>query len=441
MSRRSVLRFRPLRYRPERVGDLGGVWAPPYDVIGPDDAAALRARSLHNIVRLTNPEGAAPERHREAARTLESWLAEGVLGRNERPALYIHRHTFQYGDARYTRTGVWGLLRLHPFDAGVVLPHERTMRGPKADRLALMRACRAQLSPIFFICSDPQEELGPTLAELAAGRPLERAEFPAGQSHEIWRVDEPERLERLEGLLGAQVFLIADGHHRYETALAYRDGLIDGGAARTGGRAHEFVLAYVVPEHDPGLLLLPTHRLIGGGPVDWKGSVLRLSDRFDVVRLQEIDPKAIEERLAEEKGRPTFVLVPKDVPGGWLLRLRRPDEFTAISSVALQEVFLSEGVGLSADDQVERLTYVKDTAAALAAVNSGAAAAVALLAAPEVTQVAAAAAVGRRTPPKTTFFWPKVPTGIALHRIDPQEELLESSARIGAPEIEDGGTT
>ncbi len=235
-------------------------------------------------------------------------------------------------------------------------------------------------------------------------------------------------MERLEALLSAQVFLIADGHHRYETALAYRDGLVDGGAVPSGGRAHEFVLAYVVPEHDPGLLLLPTHRLIGGDPVDWKGNVLRLSDRFDVVRLERIDLDAIERALAEDRGRPTFVLVPSDVPGGWLLRLRRPDDYTVISSVALQEVFLSEGVGLSADDQVERLTYVKDTAAALAAVESGAARAAALLAAPEVTQVAAAAAVGRRTPPKTTFFWPKVPTGVAVHRIDPKEELLDPSA-------------
>ena len=415
-----VVPFRALRYWIDEVGDLGAVWAPPYDVIGPEEAAALRQRSPYNIVRITNPEGEAPSRYADAARTLDSWVSDQILAREESPAFYVHRHRFEFAGAGYERTGVWALLRLEPFDAGVVLPHERTMKGPKADRLALMRACRAQLSPIFFICSDPGGRLSDALGESAGDAPLEETEFPAGESHRIWRLAAP-AAERLSSAMAEQVFLIADGHHRYETALAYRDGLIEEGAPRTGRQAHEYVLAYIVPENDPGLLLLPTHRVVGGDPLEWDAAVEEFSDRFEVMDVEDRDLEPALTALDDEAGRPAFILVTHERSGGRLMRLREPDAFTGISSVAFHDVFLAEGLGLSRDEQIARMSYLKDPVETLERVRTGSAQAVALLAAPEVAQVRAAAAAGKRMPPKTTFFWPKVPTGVAVHAVDPDE--------------------
>jgi uncharacterized protein (DUF1015 family) len=419
----TVAPFRPPRFQAERVGELGAVLAPPYDVITPEGAAILLGKHPRNIVRITNPTGEGDDRYVRAARELESWLADGSLARDDQPAVYVHRHTFTRDGIEYGRTGVWVLVRLADFDEGAVVPHERTMKGPKADRLALMRACRAQLSPIFFICSDPKGEIEDYVRKLVRGRPTERIEFPAGEGHEIWRVDAPRSIGQLASLVQKQTLLIADGHHRYETALAYRDELVANGAPQTGYGSHEYVLAYVVPETDSGLLLLPTHRIVSGEPVEWTSAILKMSDRFEVVKLSEADLDSVTECLENERGLPAFVLVARGEEGGRLLRLRDRTTFSTISSVAFHDVFLADGVGLTSEDQIERVSYCKDASEALNEVRSGRAHAAVLLAAAEVLQVRRAAAAGERLPAKTTYFWPKVPTGVAIHAIDPQEDV------------------
>jgi uncharacterized protein (DUF1015 family) len=403
------------------------VWAPPYDVIDRARAAELRRRHPFNIVRLTNPEGGEEERYTRAAAELESWIAAGVLAREERPAIYVHRHRFRFGGETLERTGFWSLLRLEPLEGaggGVVLPHERTMSGPKADRLKLMRACRAQLSPVFFICADPDDAVRETLAGLVRGEAAERTEFPAGECHEIWPAHRTDALRELIARMAERALLIADGHHRYETALAYRDELAAAGARATGRGGHEFVMAYIVPENDPGLLLLPTHRVIVGEPIDWAAAVRRSAARFDVTDLGAGELEAIDRAVEAERGQSAFVLVAgPDV--GWRLRLRESAVPGSISSVAFHEAFMSEFVGLALEEQIERVRFVKEVGAALEPVRSGEAQAAALLAPPAVAQVREAAAAGHRLPPKTTYFWPKVPTGVAIHRIDPDEEIGE----------------
>lgn len=416
---------RALRYSVERLGDLGAILAPPYDVVTPEGAAALRAKSPYNIVRITNPTG-GDERYEEAAGTLKSWIGAGVLARDSQPSIYTHRHRFTVGGTTYARLGLWGLLRLEPLEGGVVLPHERTMKGPRADRLALMRACGAQLSPIFVICSDPGDRVTRAMQELAAGEPLVRAEFPAGEPHEIWRV-KSEALDALLSLVERGTFLIADGHHRYETALAYRDGLIEAGAPDNRRNAHEHVLVYVVSEGDPGLLLLPTHRVVRGGPLDCEKAVREAGDRFEVTRV-EVERLADAAAAVEAKrGTATFLIYQHGQRYGWRIRLRNADARQAVSAVTFHELFLGQRLGLSEDEQIERLSYSRDAWEALNLARSGAAEAAAILAPPGVRQVRELAAAGVRLPPKTTYFWPKVPTGVAIHPIDPQEEVERGS--------------
>ncbi len=423
--------FRALRYVESSVGVLGSVWAPPYDVVTPDAAKRLRSQNAHNIVRITNPEGDGKARYDAAARILDDWIADGSLVRDGDAAFYAHRHSFKpisdptpTGGEAYARTGVWGLLRLEPLGGGVVLPHERTMSGPKADRLALMDACSAQLSPVFFICSDPDARISGLLGEISSQRPHEAVEFPVGESQEVWRIDRREAVDELAALMGEQIYLIADGHHRYETALAYRDRLYERGAPRTGRQAHEFVMAYVVPESDPGLLLFPTHRVVSGAAVNWVGAALRAAGRFDVKRLSDAELGAVERILDEEVGRPAFVLVVRDQEGGWLMKLRNADATNSVPSVAYHDVFMSGVVGMGVDEQLDRMSYIKDVKTAIESVRSGSAQAAALLAAPLVSQVREAAAIGQRLPPKTTYFWPKVPTGLAVQVIDPGEAVV-----------------
>ena len=421
---------RALRFDAARVGGLSQVLAPPYDVISESEAADLRRRHERNVVRLTNPEGLGEERYAKAAETLRAWIADGTLARDERPAAYLHRHRFRADGVEHQRTGLWLLLRLTPFGAGAVMPHEKTMGGPKADRLALMRACRAQLSPIFLISSDSGRGFAESLGRLGVGEPQERAEFPVGESHEIWRIEERGALEAIGAGLGGAVYLIADGHHRYETALAYRDELIVTGAPATGRNAHEFVLAYVVPESDPGLLLLPTHRVMRGA-VDWESALEGLGSGYRVRELAEAELGPALAELEERAGQAGFMLLSRGEPGGRLVRFEAVEPAEEIASVVLHERLLEGVLGIGAEEQAQRITYLRDPRQAVERVRSGVADAAALLAAPGVEQVREAAAAGRRLPPKTTYFWPKVPTGIALHLIDPEEEVAPLSSAAG----------
>ena len=419
--------LRAVRYDVQRVGALGDVWAPPYDVISPEAAAELRSKHANNIVRLTQPEGSGGSgsgRYADAARTLDSWIADGILVRDDVPSLYVHRHHFELNGEPRARVGVWGLLRLVPFEAGIVLAHERTMKGPKADRLALMKACRAHLSPIFFICSDPDGSISRILGGEMAGAATERAEFPAGQAHEVWRVSEPAALDRIARSMSEQVYLIADGHHRYETALAYREALLSEGAPAAGQGGHHYILAYVVPEGDQGLSLEPTHRVMSGdGQTDWRGAIAAMEDDFRVQKLGEGAVGDATALLKDQTGRASFVFVVRGEEGGWLLEPK--ESVTDIPAVALHEMFLAKLPGWS-DAQSEgggRVSYKRDPAEALEDVRSGAAQAAALLAPSTVGQIREAARAGQRLPTKTTYFRPKVPTGIAIHRIDPGEEI------------------
>jgi uncharacterized protein (DUF1015 family) len=287
-----------------------------------------------------------------------------------------------------------------------------------------MRETRAHLSPVFFISSDPGGRLRRTLAEQARGAaPLVQTELPAGESHAIWRLAAESGARVVARALAGQTLLIADGHHRYETALAYRDELAAAGAPRDGRNAHEFVLAYVVPEGDAGLVLWPTHRAVAGAPLDWHGAIERARERFDVRPLSAAEVARAETLLEEERGRPSLVLAARGATGGWLLRLREPDRLSVISSVAFHELFLGVAARLPSAEQVERMSYHRDVEEALGRVARGSAQAAALLSAPRVEQVREAAAAGARLPPKTTYFWPKVPTGIAIHVVDPAEEV------------------
>ena len=262
--------FRGLRYDLGHVGALAEVIAPPYDVIGPQLEAKLHERHPANVVRLILPREQAGDddrhnRYTRAARLLKSWRRDGVLAAEPEAAVYVYHQVFEDAGRRLTRRGFMCGVRLARFGEGNIFAHEETHSAVKADRLKLTQACRANLSPIFGLYPDPAGQAQAMLEECVAGRaPLEAADH-LGVVHRLWPVTDVEVLAQLEGVIGPKPAFIADGHHRYETACDYRDRLAGRGELPAGHPAN-WVMMMLVGMNDPGMIVLPTHRLFRGLP-------------------------------------------------------------------------------------------------------------------------------------------------------------------------------
>jgi uncharacterized protein (DUF1015 family) len=402
-----------LRYGP-RAGSLSDLLAPPYDVIDPPLAEALRARSPWNAVRLVLPEGEPPDRYELAAARLAAWGREGVLQADAVPAVTVYRQSFDAPEGRLTRHALFAALRLEPPGAGV-LPHERTHSGPKRDRLALTLATRTQLSPVFLAARDPDGDLLSSLLESAAEAD-ESVVTPDGIEHRIRRMDDPVAAGHLCALAGAGSLLIADGHHRYETALEVARLLADELPAAG------LVLACIVSERDPGLRVRPTHRVLRGPPPDW---VSRLEPAFGSREL----PGCSAEAAAAHAELSGAIVLRVDgrsrelSPRSEALAAGGLDEADAAIPAVLLDRLVVEGVlGQEADGAARDglLTYHRDaTGAAEAAGLAGPGTAVFLLPSVPLEAVWRVTELGRRLPPKSTYFEPKVPSGLLFRPLDP----------------------
>ncbi len=402
--------FRALRFD-RLAGQPADLLAPPYDVIGPEEAEALRERGPFNCVRLVLPEGEAPERYRLAARRLADWETDRVLERDPSPSVYAYRQTYEDDGARVDRRALFAALRLAPFEAGEVLPHERTHRGPKEDRLALSLACRAQLSPIFVIGEDGDGALIEALRAIESAPPALDGATPDGIRHTLWRVSDEAEATRLCALASRGPLLIADGHHRYETALA-------AAAARPEEDGAQRTLCCVVSELDPGLTVLPTHRALATPPPggNW---VEALADGFEIEPLPGLDPGDAARRVAAA-GDAALGLVTAGGRDAFLLRPRASAVEKAgiapararIGAAIFDHLVLEAALGTSADDAARDgvLTYHREPADAASAVEDHGAAF--LLPPVGVDAVRDAVSDGTRLPAKTTYFSPKVPTGL-----------------------------
>ncbi|MDP9325873.1 MAG: DUF1015 domain-containing protein, partial [Candidatus Dormibacteraeota bacterium] len=259
--------FRGVTYDPERV-DLGAVLSPPYDVINPEQQDVYYDRDPHNVVRIVLNREGGDGRYAAAAKDLRAWLREGVLRQDEQPAVYVHRQTFAApdGSGRMSRLGLIAAVRVEPWEKGAVKPHEHTMPGPKEDRLKLLQATGADTEPIWVFHPDLGDAMTSRLKRIAKTEPFLSADFtaeggpggqPATEHHELWRVDDRGEARDLAQVASEMQLYIADGHHRYETALHH---------AQTAGGGREdpsrFKLMLISQREDPGLLVLPTHRLV-----------------------------------------------------------------------------------------------------------------------------------------------------------------------------------
>jgi uncharacterized protein (DUF1015 family) len=412
--------LRALHYDPAVAGPLQALAAPPYDVIDPDQRAELQARSPYNVVAIDLPQDpGGGDIYEHAASLLERWRAEGAVVRDDEPALWALVQDYTGPDGRrLTRNGFFARVRVADYGPGTIRPHERTHPGPKEDRLRLTRATRANLSPIFSLYSDP---------ELAAWRALEPAtqEEPFGEvtdddgtRNRLWRVTDPGAIAAATAALADVELLIADGHHRYETARVY--------AEEIGGEGpHRYVLMCLVALQDEGLTVFPTHRLVDGLKGTEKPELLAttLRESFDIEPIDAADLVPPDDGGGIQMGymdshflRP-FRLTLKDQAIADDALEGMPAPYRRLDTAVLEALVLKGPLGLSEDDisHLHGLGYARSFEEARELVESGTYDAGFFLRGIPVAQIQEIAAAGVNMPPKSTYFFPKVPTGLLLH--------------------------
>jgi uncharacterized protein (DUF1015 family) len=426
----AIAPFRGLRFNLARCGDPAALIAPPYDVISEEERQALERRHDHNIVHLDLPRGDGDERYARAGATLERWIGDAVLEPDPRPSLYRYEQRFSFpaGGPSFTRKGFIALLRLEPFSARVVLPHEHTLAGPKRDRLQLMRATRAHFSQIFTLYRDPAAEAEAALAVVDDREPALDATTPDGCRHRLWVVDDAPVIRRVVAALASKQVMIADGHHRYETMLALRDELRPS-ERPPGASLADYGTVFFARAEDPGLLVLPTHRLIKGLPA---AALLGLAERarpwFALSSGPEATAAAIEERLRRAPQVTLALRVAGRAETLWLA-LRPDADLSALGPPALRGLDVTVlhglilgpllGIGAEAMARQSHLGYTHDLPEALSRLAAGEAQGAFLMNATKVGEVLGACEAGFVLPQKSTYFQPKLATGLVMARIDP----------------------
>ncbi|MBI4537307.1 MAG: DUF1015 domain-containing protein [candidate division NC10 bacterium] len=439
-----IVPFRALRYNPKFVPDPAAVVTPPYDIISPEAQARYHARHPYNFIRLIlaredPPDATGQDRYDRSARAYAEWRGRGILRPDPAPAIYLYEQEFGLAEGPHRRRGFLGCVRLEDYDRKVVFPHERTFSHHKDDRLRLMRACPANLEAILGFYGGPAAPVTGLLDRYLEFPPAVQLTDDDGVTHRLWLMADPADIGRLQAALASQPVFIADGHHRYETALTYRDErrrhLLPPGDPSA---PQEFVLANLVHEEDPGLIILPTHRIFRKRP-RLEGPALpeRLARHF---RLAEVPmgpagpARALDAALTDlAREAPDHVTCILAVRGGPCLRLTLQDErvvqellaaghpaaYARLPVAVLHHLLVGEILGLehptAGDDAIR---YTRDPHEALAAVAGGGAEAALLLPPPRVANVRAVALAGGRMPQKSTYFYPKVLSGLVINPLE-----------------------
>lgn len=436
--------FSGVRYDPAAIGgDLSPVLAPPFDVITPEEQDALYHRSPFNIIRVEYSQASPDDtpdqnRYTRAAEALQSWRKEGKLRQDSTPALYLVRHEFLQHGQMHVRRELIATIRLEPWERGVVLPHEHTLPQAKADRLQLYRAARSNISPVFSLYADPGGAVAAVLDLIEQSEPTITSGWGTS-SVQLWTATDREHITSIQNALAGQHLYIADGHHRYETALNYAQERESEDPNAPADAAFRYVMMGLVAASDPGLLLLPLHRVVRGlSTSDVEVLRGRLEGIFEVTEIPFAgdvaeSSRAIEGALASESARrPTLALYGLE-PGRVLLLgtldaavLRRrfmpedwPEALRDLDVALLHHVILEPMLGITQESANQgMMAFEPDIARAIRAVDDGHHQLAFLLNPTRVDQVLAVADAGEKMPAKSTFFFPKLPTGLVLHPLD-----------------------
>ncbi len=427
--------FRGVRYDMARVGTLSDVVAPPYDVIDQTLQQRLYDLSPSNIIRLefTREESGESEpndRYKRAAADLKTWRKSGILREDNSPTFYLYHQVYEVEGQTYTRKGFLARVRLEPFGTGQVFPHEKTLSLPKADRLSLYRATGTQLSPIFGLYPDTHYEvLSAVEAGLKDRTPLEAVDH-LGVINRLWPITDAPTLTRVQGLMADKPIFIADGHHRYETSLTYRDELKAAGELAGNDDPANFCMMMLVGMSDPGLLIQPTHRLVSGfsGLTCDELSELLIPE-FDV-EFEGTGPEGAHQCWTEMQywGHQDMLAFGTAADDHWITaRLRTDDtmdkliptqspEWRALGVSILQELVINHILRARGQAQTRYVHLLDEVVTETASHGCDLAC---LVAPATLDDVQTIASQNETMPPKSTYFYPKLLTGLVLNPLRP----------------------
>ena len=438
--------FRGLLFNSSTV-NIDDVLAPPYDVIDAKGRAQLAAKEEHNCVRIILPEARAEEgadaKYAHARDLIAAWIKEKVLLRDDAPALYRYHQIFTndaLGDKPVTRRGFIAAVRLHDFEDRIIRRHERTLKGPKIDRLKLWETTSCHLSQIFTLYSDPKSVVDAYFAEAEKEPATIDGTTEDGTRHVLWRVDDPEVIAAVTGEIADKNLYIADGHHRYETMLAFRDKLLAENPEAGERSAARYGMMFLANMDDPGLVVLPTHRMIHSVS-DFNAKALRegLSSYFSLrevpgaARCTETLRSALDE--ATEGGTSFALVIPGSADATMLTikqdldleklgvsgsEVTRKLDVTLLHSIVLEKIL---GVDRAAQEAQSCIRYIKDTQKALDQCAAGEGQVCFFMNATPVEQVVAVSDADEVMPQKSTFFYPKIASGMVLNPIATSETL------------------
>jgi len=413
-----IIPFKGLLYNPEKV-DATSVVAPPYDIVTASLKDELYGRSPYNIIRIDygrDEEGDNEDdnRYTRASRFLDEWIEKGILRQDERPSFYCYQIDYRVGGEERMLRGLMSAVRIEELGVGSIKPHEVTYSKPKSDRLNIIRFCRANISPIFSLYTSKERKTSSILRRVSEGRPILEARDDDGFIHRLWRIGNEDDIETIKKEFHDKEIFIADGHHRYETALEFRNEMRAKGI--TGGQAWDYVLMFLANMEDNGLTLLPTHRMAN---VDDLGKFKeRLSPYFDLhpldINVDEEAPKIIDS--IQGQGCILGILLRGDKkiyclrPKGSLDDIEAHPVLRDLGVTILHELILKKIIG-SGD-----YGYEMDLARVIREVRDGAYNVAFFLAPTKVVDVRKVALAGQRMPPKSTYFYPKLLTGMVIYK-------------------------
>jgi uncharacterized protein (DUF1015 family) len=426
--------LRALRYASEKISDLAQVITPPYDVISPAAQAKYYERSPYNIIRLELGKEEPTDNtlnnvYTRAAATLAEWRLQSILQQDAAPGYYLYQQNFAYGGQHFTRTSLLARVRLEAWSSRVILPHENTLAKAKDDRLKLYRACSTNLSPIMSLYDDPQGRIRRLLNSYAENAAIQIVD-EVGEEHRLQPITDEQQVALIQDFFAQRQLYIADGHHRYETGLAYRAEIQEQRGTLHPDDAVNFTLMALIDVEDPGMLVLPTHRLLFGLSQQTLAelSAQRLAQYFSVQALEGVDTSdALQNQLAQA-GQQGTAFVVKSADQTLLLQLneqgrRRMEQsghtpaWNVLDVAITQKLILEDVLGLRAEDMTAgtHVRYTHDSRQALQTVQSGEAQAALFLNGTPLRQVCDVAQADDRMPQKSTYLYPKLITGLVMN--------------------------
>ena len=429
--------FRGVHYNQRLIKDLVAVICPPHDIITLQIKQELYHQSQYNFVRLESSrelpqDTSSDNKYTRSATTLEQWLEQGILEVDEMPAIYLHDHYFKYQGRKYRRRGIIACVRLEEWDKMVIRPHEGTLAEPRHDRLSLLWALQANTSPILALFEQGQQ-MSSLLAAQEGSNPVISSSTAGGERHRIWAITEPEVVNQICTSLAHQPFYIADGHHRYESALIYQRERHAYYSSVSGDEAFNFVMMTLIDFSDPGLIILPLHRLVRGVSKSALSRLLAgLKLFFEIEELPLSMPsiwQRVDDLLADEANQGRLILFGLGLENLFILRLR---DFNAVSQVMpyfhcelykrlkvsiVDHIILEKLLGLGTGGEAAKLAYSYDKQDAINRVLDQEYQLAFLVSSVKVEAVKAVADAGDRMPQKSTYFHPKLPAGLVFHRL------------------------